>query len=113
MQITLDINISIKRTSKICLLVVKKFWVLLLGIKNQNLGTALEENVCRKKEDKIWLKHTGGHITIKRNGSKEFLDDKGAFYNHSKSDDGDDDDDDDDGNYKENMEAAVCRYSSK
>ena len=38
---------------------------------------------------------------------EEFLDDKGAFYNGSESDDGDDD------NYNENVEAVVCRCSSK
>ena len=40
---------------------------------------------------------------------EEFLDDKGAFYNGSESDDGDNDDE----NYNENMEAVVRRCSSK
>ena len=40
---------------------------------------------------------------------EEFLDDKGAFYNGSESDDGDSDDE----KYNENMEAVVHRCSSK
>ena len=40
---------------------------------------------------------------------QEFLHDKGTFYSGSESDDGDNDDE----NYKENMEAAVRRFSSK
>ena len=40
---------------------------------------------------------------------EEFLDDKVAFYNDSESDDGDNDDE----NYNKNMEAVVCRCSSK
>ena len=52
-QITVDMNICIKGTLKICLLFVNEFWVLLLGVKNEKLGIRLEENICRKKEDKI------------------------------------------------------------
>ena len=37
MQTAIDTNISIKRTPKICLMVVKQFWVLLLGVKNEKL----------------------------------------------------------------------------
>ena len=40
---------------------------------------------------------------------EEFWDDKGAFYNGSESDEGDNDDE----NYNENMEAVICRCSSK
>ena len=39
---------------------------------------------------------------------EEFLDDKGAFYNGSESDDGDNDDE----NYNENMEVVIRRCSS-
>ena len=39
---------------------------------------------------------------------EEFLDDKGAFYTGSESDDGDNDE-----NYNKNMEAVVRRCSSK
>ena len=40
---------------------------------------------------------------------EEFLDDKGAFYNGSESDDSDNDDE----NYNKNMETVVRRCSSK
>ena len=40
---------------------------------------------------------------------KEFLDDKGKFYNGSENDDSDNDDE----NYNENIEAVICRCSSK
>ena len=62
-------NISIKRTSKIYLVVEKEFWLFLVG-KNEKLGIRLEKNICRKKESKIYLKQTGDHVIIKRNGYK-------------------------------------------
>ena len=40
---------------------------------------------------------------------KIFLDDRGAFQSDIESDDGDNNDE----NYNENMEAVVCRCSSK
>ena len=40
---------------------------------------------------------------------EEFIDDKGAFYDGSESDDSDNDDE----NYNENIEAVVRRCSSK
>ena len=40
---------------------------------------------------------------------RKFLDNKSAFYNGSESDDSDNDDE----NYNENIEAVVCRCSSK
>ena len=40
---------------------------------------------------------------------KEFLGDKGKFYNGSENDDSDNDDE----NYNENIEAVICRCSSK
>ena len=40
---------------------------------------------------------------------EDLLDDKGAFYNGSESDD----DDNDDENYKENIETVIRRCSSK
>ena len=40
---------------------------------------------------------------------EEFLDDKGAFYDGSESDDGENDDE----NYTQNIEAVVRRCSSK
>ena len=36
---------SIKRTSKIYLVVANEFWVLLLGAKNEKLGMRLEKNL--------------------------------------------------------------------
>ena len=39
---------------------------------------------------------------------EEFLDDEGPFYNGERDDKVNDNE-----NYKENMEALVCRYSSK
>ena len=43
MWITIDINISTKKTSKICLAVVKKLWVLLLSVKNEKLGIRIRK----------------------------------------------------------------------
>ena len=40
---------------------------------------------------------------------EEFFDDKGAFYDGSESDDSENDDD----SYTKNIEAIVCRCSSK
>ena len=47
------INISLKETSKICLVVANEFWVLLLGVKNEKLGIRLQKNICPKKKDEI------------------------------------------------------------
>ena len=67
MQTTIDINLSIKRTPKISLVVVNESSTLLLGVRNQELGIRRQKNTCRKNEDKIQLKQTGDHTTIKRN----------------------------------------------
>ena len=48
---TIDINISIKRTSYICPVIVSEFQILLLGIKNEKLGIRLQKNICQKKEN--------------------------------------------------------------
>ena len=58
--------------------------------RRQNLSETDRGSYCNQEE---WV--------------EEFLDDKGAFYNGSESDDVDDD------NYNENVEAVVCRCSSK
>ena len=55
-----------------------------------------------EERDKIQLKQTGNHFTIKRNEQQN-------SQNVSESDDGENDDE----NYNENMEAVVCRCSSK
>ena len=59
----------------------------------------LGKNIYRKKEDQIYLKQTGDHIAIDK-WLEEFLDDKGAFYNGSESEDSDNDDE----SYNENKE---------
>ena len=41
--ITIDIDISIKRTYKICLLVVNEFWVFLLGVKKRKAWNTAKE----------------------------------------------------------------------
>ena len=37
---------NIKRTSKIYMMFVNEFRVLLLGVKNEKLGMRLEKNIC-------------------------------------------------------------------
>ena len=69
-KLDIDINISIKRKSKIFLRVVNEFQALLLGAENENLRR-LEKHICRYKEDKIYLKQTRDVIT-KRNGYINF-----------------------------------------
>ena len=41
------------------------------GRKKRKLAIRLEKNICWLKEDKIYLKQTGDHIT-KGNGEKNF-----------------------------------------
>ena len=48
-------------------MIVNEFCVLLLGVKNEKLGKRLEKNICRKIEDKIYLKQAEDKIT-RRNG---------------------------------------------
>ena len=58
------------------MVVLNKFWVLLLGVKNENLGIKLETNIRWKRQEIIlqpWLE-----------GS---LDNKGAFSDHNQNDD--------------------------
>ena len=54
--------------------------------------------MCWKKEDKIQLKQTGNHITIKWNGQKNFQTIQ-VLFNGIESDDSDNDDE----NYNENI----------
>ena len=79
-----------------------------IGHKKRKAWNNTKQNICLKKENKIYLKQAGDHITIKE-WVEEFIDDKGTFYNGSESDDGDNDY----VNYNENMEAVVRRCSSK
>ena len=53
------INISIKKTSKICLVVVNEFWILLLGVKNEKLGIRPEENMPEEKRQNLAETDTG------------------------------------------------------
>ena len=54
MQLIIDINISIKRTSEICLVVVNEFWVLLLGVKNKKFGIKLKKkNMPEKRRQNL------------------------------------------------------------
>ena len=58
------------------MVVLNKFWVLLLGVKNENLGIKLETNIRWKRQKIIlqtWLE-----------GS---LDNQGAFSDHNQNDD--------------------------
>ena len=82
-----------------------------MGVKNEKLVTTLEKNTCRKKEDKFSWNRQGIILQSRGMGEflEQFLDDKGAFYNGSESDDGDNNDE----NYTENMEAVVHRCFSK
>ena len=64
-----------------CLMVVNKFWVLLLGVKIKKLGIGLEKNVCLLKEEKIYR---GSYY--KEEWLEDFLDSKGAIYNGNESD---------------------------
>ena len=80
-------------------MVVNKFRVLLLDVKNKKLGIRLEKDICQKKEDTIQLKQTGSYHN-QEEWLEELLDDRGTFYNGSESDDSDNDDE----NYNENSE---------
>ena len=46
----MEVNISIKKTSKISLVVVNRFWVLLVGVKNEKLGIRLEKKHMSEEE---------------------------------------------------------------
>ena len=108
-EITIDITINTKRTSKIYLQVAHKFWVLLLGVKNKKLGIYTREKFMPEERRKNLAETDRGSYYNQEEWVEEFLDDKGAFYNGSENDDGDNDDE----NYNENMEAVVRRCSSK
>ena len=58
------------------MVVLNKFWVLLLGVKNENLGIKLEINIRWKRQEIIlqtWL--------------EESLDNQGAFSDDNQNDD--------------------------
>ena len=43
----------------------KQILTPLLGVNNEKLGIRLEKNICAKKKDKLKVRQTGDHITIK------------------------------------------------
>ena len=86
-------NISIKRTSKICLVVVNEFWVLLLGVKNEKLGIRLGKHMPLKRRQNLAKTDRGSYY--KEEWLEESLDSKCAFYNVNESDN-------DDESYNEN-----------
>ena len=43
----------------------KQILTPLLGVNKEKLGIRLGKNICLKKEDKLKLRQTGDHITIK------------------------------------------------
>ena len=63
------------------MMVVNKFWVLLLCVKVKKLAIGLEKNVCWWKEEKIYR---GSYY--KEEWLEDFLDSKGAIYNGNESD---------------------------
>ena len=77
----------------------------LLCVKIEKLGIRIQKNTCWKKKNKQTnLGEPGRGSYYKQDGWLEaFLDDKGAFYNGSESDDSDNDDE----TYNENIEAVV------
>ena len=97
--ITIDINLSIKRTSKLCLLVLQK----------QKAWNKTGEKSMPEERRQNLAETNRGLFYNQEEWVEEFLDYKGAFYNGSESDDSDNDDE----NYNKNMETVVCRCSSK
>ena len=63
------------------MMVVNKFWVLLLFVKIKKLGIGLEKNVCWWKEEKIYR---GSYC--KEEWLEDFLNSKGAIYIGNESD---------------------------
>ena len=102
-------NISVKRISKIFLLVVNEFSGLLLGVKKQKAWNNTREKYMPEKRRQNLPETDRGSCYNKEEWVEEFIDDKGAFCNGSGSDDGNNDDE----NYNENMKAVVHRCSSK
>ena len=76
--------------------------------KNEKRGIRRKKNICGKKEDKFNWKRQG--IIFQSRGMViRIFDDKGAFYDGKESYDSKNDDE----KYAENVEAVVCRCSSK
>ena len=71
-----------------------------VGVKNKKLGITLEKNIFRKKKRQNLTETDRRSYYDQDEWLEEFLDNKGAFYDGSASDDSDNDDD----NYYENNE---------
>ena len=68
-------------------MVVNKFLVLLLGVKNEKLGIAREKYLLVKRRQN--LPETDRWTQYKEEWLAEFLDSKDAFYNGNESDNDD------------------------
>ena len=77
-----------------------------MWVKNKKLELRLQKNICQKKRQYL-AEIDRGSYNNQGEWWKEFLDNKGAFYNGSESDDSDNDDE----NYNGSIEAVVCRCS--
>ena len=78
------------------------------GCKKRKAWNKTRENICRNKEEKLAETDRGSYYN-QEEWLEEFLDDKGAFYNGSESDNSENDDE----NFTENIEAVVRICSSK
>ena len=78
------------------------------GCKKRKAWNKTRENIWRNKEEKLAETDRGSYYN-QEEWLEEFLDDKGAFYNGSESDNSENDDE----NYTENIEAVVRICSSK
>ena len=72
-EITIDITINTKRTSKIYLQVAHKFWVLLLGVKNKKLGIYTREKFMPEERRKNLAETDRGIILQSRGMSRRIL----------------------------------------
>ena len=88
------------------MVVLNKFWVLLPGVKNEKLGIRLEKNILEERKTKSSCKR---HEIMLQTWLEGFLDNQGAFSGDSENNLNDDDVE----NYNWNIEAFVCRCSSK
>ena len=88
-------------------MVVNEFWILLLGVNNENLGIRLEKNICLKKKEFGWNRR--GSYYKQEEWLETLLDENSAFSDGSESDDSNNDDED----CNENIEAFVRRCPSK
>ena len=88
-------------------MVVNKFWVLVLGVKKWKTWNKTKEKYILE-ERRANLAETDRESYYSQEEWLEFLGNKSAFYNGSESDDSDNDE-----NYHENIDAVVCRCSSK